>query len=77
MEIREIEGLYFIGGEDKEITCTVCGIDNLGEGYICEDNDKIILCEKCGREYNIARCKHDISGEHRHIKFRRGNFQKN
>jgi NAD-dependent SIR2 family protein deacetylase len=55
-------------GSDKDFICTKCG-NQLEYGYICENNDKLILCKPCQDSYKMIKCKHDENGEHRHIKF--------
>lgn len=75
MEIELLNNLFFAEGEDEEFKCSQCRKD-IDEGFICEDNKKLIFCNDCGRAYDMRRCKHDLMGEHCHIKFRRSIIQK-
>lgn len=58
-------------GQDSEFICVKCG-KQMNEGFICENDDKLILCQICQDKFIMGKCKHDINHEHKHIKFIRG-----
>ena len=58
-------------GENKDFNCCNCGKLIREEGFVCENNLNIVLCQKCQDSFNMINCKHDKRGEHRHIKFMR------
>lgn len=55
-------------GEDEDFKCSKCR-EQLTEGFVCENDLNLILCQKCQDSFNMAKCKHDKRGEHRHLKF--------
>ena len=62
----------FIGkGKKEDFKCSLCGIE-INEGFICENDGELVLCQKCQDNYNMHRnCSFDKRGEHRHLKFTR------
>jgi NAD-dependent SIR2 family protein deacetylase len=64
------ENIFIAYGDDNDFKCSMC-LNKIQEGYICEDNPELILCEYCQNNYKMARCKYKAN-EHRHIKFIRG-----
>ena len=67
--------MFITSGELKEFTCSQCDKKDLTEGFTCEGNSKLVLCQKCQDGWNMERkcLKHfDKWGEHRHIKWTRG-----
>ena len=60
--------LFSADGKEEEFMCVKCE-KKITEGYLCENNDKIILCRSCQVDFPMFRCFHDKRGEHRHIKF--------
>lgn len=61
-------------GKDEEFKCIQCS-NEIDEGYMCENNKKLIFCKNCQNIFNMTKCKHDNIGEHRHIKFYRNKEQ--
>jgi NAD-dependent SIR2 family protein deacetylase len=55
-------------GDKEEFKCSQCRKE-IKEGYMCENDKKIILCKDCQDKFNMSRCKHNIIGEHKHIKW--------
>jgi len=52
---------------EEQFVCSKCG-KSLTQGYVCENDHKIILCEDCQTDYPMNRCRHK-TGEHAHIKW--------
>ncbi len=61
---------FFATGEDKDFKCSQCR-KNISTGFMCENNEELILCEDCQNEFKMIKCKHDKRGEHRHLLFQR------
>lgn len=62
---------FFVAyGEDSDFVCSLCK-KQFDNGFQCENDKKLILCQKCQDRFDMKRCKHDKLGEHRHVKFER------
>ena len=56
-------------GKDEDFKCSLCGKE-LREGFVCENNKNLLLCDGCQIDFNMSRCRHN-KGEHAHIRFKR------
>jgi NAD-dependent SIR2 family protein deacetylase len=68
LKLSLVNGIFIANGEITDFKCSQC-YKFIGEGFICEEDNRIILCNKCQEEYKMVRCRHDKVGEHRHIKW--------
>lgn len=57
-------------GEDIEFICKKCD-KPVSEGFVCENNKALVLCQKCQDKFDMMRCEHDKWGQHQHTKFQR------
>jgi len=69
----ETDSKIFVAyGENEDFFCRNCTRTIERQGFLCEMNDQVMLCEECQDKYNMRNCRHDKIGEHKHLKFWRG-----
>ena len=59
---------FWAEGNKEDFRCSECG-RFVSEGFCCENDLEIVLCAKDQANFNMMKCKHDLEGNHRHIKF--------
>lgn len=63
----------FVGrGKDEDFRCSQC-LKEIKEGFMCENNEDLILCQECQDNFHMQKCKHDKEHNHKHIKFIKDN----
>ena len=62
-------------GEEHEFKCKQCR-KKITEGFMCENDGTLILCQKCQDNFPMRQCKFDKRGEHQHIKWVKGEEEK-
>lgn len=62
------EKYWKAAGKPEDFRCSVCSKE-ISEGFICENNKKIVICQECHKNFKMSKCKHDKFGEHKHLKF--------
>lgn len=68
---NEINNNFFAGyGKDEDFKCSKC-LKEIEEGFICENNSSLVLCQECQDKFEMHKCKHDKEDIHKHIKFTR------
>ena len=68
---NEFGEIIFIGvGANKDFVCSECN-KPLNAGFICENNNKKVLCDDCQRVYPMHHCRAGLGGVHTHIRFKR------
>lgn len=55
-------------GKDEDFKCHQC-LKEISEGFMCENNRELILCQECQDNFKMSKCKHNKLNEHIHIKF--------
>ena len=65
---------FTANGNTEDFKCSEC-LKIIETGYLCENNDNLVLCNKCQNEFKMCHCRPDKSGEHRHIKWIKENAE--
>jgi NAD-dependent SIR2 family protein deacetylase len=62
----------FVGyGKDEDFKCSQC-FKEIEEGFICENNNQLVLCPECQDKFEMHKCRHDKEQIHKHLKFTKG-----
>lgn len=51
-----------------DFKCSQC-LKEIEEGFVCENNRNLVLCNKCQEDFQMQHCRHNKIGEHKHIKW--------
>lgn len=72
----EFNRMFWVAtGQEGDFFCHTC-TKSIDEGYICESNNQIVECTDCMDKNDMQGCKHNKIGEHKHIKWVKGEEMK-